>query len=821
MRAEAIEELSRKRPPPASNLSKEEWKAMKDLKKDESIMVLPADKGKCLVVMDRAEYIEKMEAKLSDESTYKKLEEDPTDKVKAELAKKLQEVKDKGELDIKTYYRLQPTKTRIPRMYGQPKVHKENYPLREIVDSTGSVAKEMDRYISRIIKQYVGKTSHYVKNSSHFVTTIKDLRVEVDEVLVSYDVTALYPSVPQDEAIEIIRHIMMEDQDFAKKTTMKAESVIELFRICVKTTYFAFNKKLYQQIDGLAIGAASSGFAADLFMEKLEGKALSTFVSPPEIWKRYVDDTFSKLKQMFVNAFLEHLNQQHPRIKFTTETQENGKIAFLDTLVHVLLFCISVFDAHLIFSYDVTALYPSVPQDEAIEIIRHIMMEDQDFAKKTTMKAESVIELFRICVKTTYFAFNKKLYQQIDGLAIGAASSGFAADLFMEKLEGKALSTFVSPPEIWKRYVDDTFSKLKQMFVNAFLEHLNQQHPRIKFTTETQENGKIAFLDTLVHVLEDRSTKVTIYRKATHTDQYLDFRSNHHVKQKLGIISTFEHRVEELVTNEEDKKKEIRHVKKALKRCGHPNWALNRKKKAKKDVEKVERRGKAIIPYVKGMSENLAKIFKRYDLETIHKPSTTIRNLLCNKMKDKVEDLDKTGAVYYTNCKKHDDPKKDYVGETDRVTRSRLYEHKVIDHKTAKRSASIIHPGEKVEKKKPAVTTTRKSSRSNIKKRDYSALHSGKNQQLTEGSTEFSAHVATDVHSKDDLEYSILYTEDNWFKRGVKEAIAIRKIRPSLNLDDGRHHLSPMYNQLIKNSVAIKGPRQGTNGATVKQQQMN
>ncbi len=390
MRAEAIEELSRKRPPPASNLSKEEWKAMKDLKKDESIMVLPADKGKCLVVMDRAEYIEKMEAKLSDESTYKKLEEDPTEKVKAELAKKLQEVKDKGELDIKTYYRLQPTKTRIPRMYGQPKVHKENYPLREIVDSTGSVAKEMDRYISRIIKQYVGKTSHYVKNSSHFVTTIKDLRVEVDEVLVSYDVTALYPSVPQDEAIEIIRHIMMEDQDFAKKTTMKAESVIELFRICVKTTYFAFNKKLYQQIDGLAIGAASSGFAADLFMEKLEGKALSTFVSPPEIWKRYVDDTFSKLKQMFVNAFLEHLNQQHPRIKFTTETQENGKIAFLDTLVHVL---------------------------------------------------------------------------------------------------------------------------------------------------------------------EDRSTKVTIYRKATHTDQYLDFRSNHHVKQKLGIISTFEHRVEELVTNEEDKKR--------------------------------------------------------------------------------------------------------------------------------------------------------------------------------------------------------------------------------------------------------------------------
>ena len=55
MRAEAIEELSKKRPPPASNLTKDEWKAMDDLKKDEKIMILPADKGKCLVVMEREE----------------------------------------------------------------------------------------------------------------------------------------------------------------------------------------------------------------------------------------------------------------------------------------------------------------------------------------------------------------------------------------------------------------------------------------------------------------------------------------------------------------------------------------------------------------------------------------------------------------------------------------------------------------------------------------------------------------------------------------------------------------------------------------------
>ena len=342
----------------------------------------------------------------------------------------------------------------------------------------------------------------------------------------------------------------------------------------------------------------------------------------------------------------------------------------------------------ILVSYHVTALYPSVPQEEAIEIFYQQMKNDPNLSEKTTMSAENVIELFKICVKTTYFVFNKKLYQQVDGLAIGASSSGPAAELFMERLEIRAITTFIDPPKLWKRYVDDTFAKLKKAMVEAFLEHLNRQHPRIKFTTEVQKEGKISFLATLVHVLPDNSTKITIYRKATHTDQYLDFQSNHHLKQKIGIISTFEHSIEKLVTKEEDKKNEIKHVKKALKRCGHPKWSLNRKKKFGPKEERTERRGKVVLPYVKGISETLARVYKRYDIETIHKPSTTLKNLLCCKMKDKVEILDKTGAVYHTECIKkkcrEERPKDDYVGETERVTRERLYEHRVIDHNTSK-----------------------------------------------------------------------------------------------------------------------------------------
>ena len=189
-------------------------------------------------------------------------------------------------------------------------------------------------------------------------------------------------------------------------------------------------------------------------------------------------------------------------------------------------------------------------------------------------------------------------------------------------------------------------------------------------------------------------------------------------------------------------------------------------------------------------------------------------------MKDKIHDLDKTGAIYYNNCKKHQDPKNDYVGETDRVTRERLYEHKIIDHKTAKRSASLNPPDADTGgcTASGGSTGSRRSKRTPTKKRiNYEKVQKGKNQQLTEGNTEFSAHVASDTHEEEDMEWTVLGTEENWFKRGVKEAIAIRKIKPTLNKDDGRYHLSPMYNKLIRTSVAYKNPEMEKKAATTQQ----
>jgi hypothetical protein len=67
------------------NLTKDEKKALKDLKKEESIMILPADKGKATVIVDKVDYEEKVKNMLNDEKTYEKLKSDPTARYKRKL----------------------------------------------------------------------------------------------------------------------------------------------------------------------------------------------------------------------------------------------------------------------------------------------------------------------------------------------------------------------------------------------------------------------------------------------------------------------------------------------------------------------------------------------------------------------------------------------------------------------------------------------------------------------------------------------------------------------------------------------------------------
>ena len=81
---------------------------------------------------------------------------------------------------------------------------------------------------------------------------------------------------------------------------------------------------------------------------------------------------------------------------------------------------------------------------------------------------------------------------------------------------------------------------------------------------------------------EDGNVKLLVYRKKTHTDQYLNLMSHHPLHQKLGVIRTLLNRCENVVTEEEDWRQEEEHIASALKKCTYPAWSI---RKAKKDMQ--------------------------------------------------------------------------------------------------------------------------------------------------------------------------------------------------------------------------------------------
>ena len=319
---------------PTSNITKQEVQALDELKNDQSRVILTADKGIAIVIMDKEDYLKKAKALLEDQGTYKALKTDPTSKMKSKMINLLKKIKTEGGIDDILYKKLYPTGAVTPKFYALPKIHKSGIPLRPIVSSRGSISYEVAKELARILKPLVGSSPHHIKNTGDFIEQIKHVKLQADETITSYDVSALFTSVPIEAAINIIQRRLELDQELHSRTNVNVEHITSLLEFCLKTTYFQFQGSFYEQINGAAMGSPISPIVANLFMEDFEVKAIQSAKNPPKMWKRYVDDTCVILSSASKDEFSQHINNIDPRIQFTSEdSKPDGSIPFLDCLV--------------------------------------------------------------------------------------------------------------------------------------------------------------------------------------------------------------------------------------------------------------------------------------------------------------------------------------------------------------------------------------------------------------------------------------------------------------------------------------------------------
>ena len=152
------------------------------------------------------------------------------------------------------------------------------------------------------------------------------------------------------------------------------------------------------------------------------------------------------------------------------------------------------------------------------------------------------------------------MYEQVKGGAMGSPISPIVANLFMEDLETRALATAPSTPTLWKRFMDDTFIIIQRTQKDTFLQHINAIDDNIHFTCEeAREDGSIPFLDMLITPDEGGRLNTTVYRKPTHTDQYLHWDSHHAITSKYSVIGTLYHRARTICSKPGQLQKEEKH----------------------------------------------------------------------------------------------------------------------------------------------------------------------------------------------------------------------------------------------------------------------
>ncbi|BHF78100.1 hypothetical protein SprV_0602121000 [Sparganum proliferum] len=262
---------------PGEVLSKVERDALRELKADKDLVIVPVDKGRSTVVLDRTDYLQKAEGLLEDRQFYVPCATNPVKALTREINATLLAVENSGAITPTDRRMARPQDTALARFYDLPKVHKDGAPLRPIVSLKGTPTYGLAKWLFRRLKFLTAESDTTVSSSAQFLEKLK-----------------------------------------------------WLLKPCLRT-YFTFDGTIYQQVKGTPMGSPISGFIAEAVLQRLESLV---FQHPkPKFWARYVDDTFVVIDRDQLLTFKERLNAVFPDIQFTMEEEENNQLAFLDVLV--------------------------------------------------------------------------------------------------------------------------------------------------------------------------------------------------------------------------------------------------------------------------------------------------------------------------------------------------------------------------------------------------------------------------------------------------------------------------------------------------------
>ena len=236
-------------------------------------------------------------------------------------------------INPETYDKLYASGSNPGVLYGLPKTHKKGkLTFRPILSALGTFNYNLAKIFVPILEPLTTNDCT-VKNSYEFATDISEVKLD-KFVMASFDVVSLFTQIPLDETLILVCDQLFKEDKKVKK--FSKNQFKELLNLAVKDSPFFFNNKLYNQIDGVAMGSPLGPTFANCFMCFHEEAWLDNcpIDFKPLYYKRFVDDCFLLFRHPnHILKFQTYLNSQHNNIKFTVEKESDGTLPFLDVFL--------------------------------------------------------------------------------------------------------------------------------------------------------------------------------------------------------------------------------------------------------------------------------------------------------------------------------------------------------------------------------------------------------------------------------------------------------------------------------------------------------
>ena len=312
-----------------SNISPQEREAIKQLKQNQDIIIKPADKGSGVVVMNKEDYMKEAHRQLSDNKTYKLLDQDPTDQFNSEVNREIKILNAMHVIDDKTRYQLVNNTARTAQFYMLPKMHKANHPGRPIISANECPTELISKYVDLKLQPIAKTRKSYLRDTQDFLSRIQQYKnLPENTLLVTADVQSLYTNITHQAGITAVKNTLIKE----KHSNLEIGLITRLIRLILTKNCFNFNNKSYLQIQGTAMGTKMAPSYAIIYMAHLEESFLEQQETKPMVWLRYIDDIFMIWThgEEKLNTFFTAFNNFAPPIKLDWEISKPS-INFLDT----------------------------------------------------------------------------------------------------------------------------------------------------------------------------------------------------------------------------------------------------------------------------------------------------------------------------------------------------------------------------------------------------------------------------------------------------------------------------------------------------------